>query len=148
MVLGAALLAGCATSGPTGNEILTGSIGGNTARLVIYRSSLTGFAVQPDYLVDGKRVAGSQPNGFVVCHLPPGRHEVAVANLPVSINLFGRGSEQVTLDLRAGSTTYLAAEPQIGIMAPGKVTLLEVAESQGRADTAKLHQIDAGCGTA
>lgn len=147
-MLAAALVAGCAASGPTGGEILTGSIKANTARLVIYRASFTGLAVQPNYVIDGKPVAASQPNGFVVCDLPPGRHEVAVANLAISNNLFGRGSEEMTVDLRSGTTTYLSAEPQIGIMTPGKVTLLEVVESQGRADTASLHQTSADCGRA
>ena len=148
-----ALLAGCASSGPTGSEILTGStapsgVASNAARLVIYRNSVMGFAVQPDYVVDGKTVAGSQPNGFVVCHLLPGRHEVAVANFPLSNNFFGTGSERMTVDLRAGTTTYLSASPQVGIMTPGVVTLTHVSENQGRADTANLHQIAASCGRA
>jgi len=116
--------------------------------LVIYRNAVMGFAVQPDYVVDGKSVAGSQPNGFVVCHLPPGRHEVAVANFPLSNNFFGSGSERMTVDLRAGTTTYFSASPQLGIMTPGQITLIQVAEAQGRADTANLHQINSSCGSA
>jgi hypothetical protein len=144
----AALLAGCASSGPTGNEILTGSIAPGSARLVIYRTSALGVVIQPDYTVDGKPVAAAQPNGFVVCHLPPGRHEVAVANFPVSFTPFSTGSERLTVNLRAGGTTYLAAAPQMGFYTPGKITLMEVAESQGRGDTAELHQIDGNCAKA
>jgi hypothetical protein len=115
---------------------------------VIYRASVVGFAVQPDYVVDGKSVGGSQPNGFVLSHLPPGRHEVAIANLPFTNNFFGSGSEKMTVNLRAGTTTYLAASPQLGIMLPGQVTLTQVSESQGRTDTASLHRIDSSCGRA
>ena len=140
------LLAGCATSGPTGSEILTGAIPAKSARLVIYRSSALGVAIQPDYVVDGKTVAGSQPNGFVVCHLPPGRHEVSVSNLPFSNNFFGDGAESMTINLRPGIETYIAASPQMGVFTPGKITLKEVPETQGRADTASLHQISAACG--
>ena len=73
----AAFLSGCA-SGPTGSETLTDSVKSSAARLVIFRTSALGLAVQPNYLVDGRGVGGSQPAGFVVCELPPGPHEVAV----------------------------------------------------------------------
>src|SRR5262249_32638797 len=93
----------------------------------------------PAGLYGGRKVVGSaQPNGFVVCHLPPGRHEVSVANFPVSFTPFSTGSERLTVNMRPGGTTYLAASPQTGFYTPGKITLMEVAESQGRGDTADL----------
>lgn len=138
----AMIVAGCASSGPTGNEILTGSISPQAARLVIYRNSAFGFAVQPDYLVDGRKVGISQPNGFIVCDVRPGRHEVAIGNLP-NVNLFG-GSERTTVDLRPGTTTFLHAQPQPGLVM-GMVTLSQVAEQQGRSDTSGLHKIESTC---
>ena len=147
IVVAAALLSGCA-SGPTGGEALTANIGPSVSRLVIYRSSVVGFAIQPDYVVDGRVIAGSQPAGFVACDLSPGRHEVAVANLPLTTNLFGHGSEKMSVDLRAGSTSYLSAEPQMGIVTPGQITLVQVTENQGRSDVAGLHQISGACGKA
>jgi hypothetical protein len=143
----AACLAGCA-SGPTGNMTLTDSVRPGATRLVIYRASTFGFAVQPNYVVDGRVIAGSQPAGFVVCDLPPGPHEVAVSNMPLSTNLFGHGSEKVSVDLRAGGTAYLSADPQVGIMTPGQITLIQVTENQGRADVANLHQTNGACGKA
>jgi Protein of unknown function (DUF2846) len=143
----AACLAGCA-SGPTGGETLTDSVRSSVARLVIYRTSTLGFAIQPNYVVDGRVIGGSQPAGFVVCELPPGSHEVAVANLPLSTNLFGHGSEKMSVDLRAGSTAYLSADPQMGIVTPGQITLIQVTENQGRADVASLHQTNGVCGKA
>jgi hypothetical protein len=140
----ALLLAGCATGGPTGSEFLNASAKANMARVVIYRVSALGFAIQPDYMIDGKAVAASHPGGFVACDLPPGRHEIAVGNLPISNNLFGGGSEKMTLDLRAGSMTYLSASPQMGLVA-GSVTLTNVTEGQGRTDIAGLHQIPGAC---
>src|ERR1700730_8599509 len=128
-------------------DLFPGSIRASAARLVIYRASAVGFALQPSYVVDGKVIAGSQPAGFVVCDLPPGRHEVAVANLPLSNNLFGGGSEKMTVDLRPGSTAYLAADPQIGIVA-GQITLKQVTENQGSSDVANLHQTTSACGRA
>jgi hypothetical protein len=143
----AAFLSGCA-SGPTGVETLTDSVGSKAARLVIYRASPLGFAVQPDYVVDGRVIAGSQSAGFVACDLPPGHHDVAVANMPLSTNLFGHGSEKTSIDLRAGSTAYLSAEPQLGLVTPGQITLIQVTENQGRADVANLHRTSSVCGKA
>ena len=34
----------------------------------------------------------------------------------------------------------------MGIYTPGKITLTEVAEGKGRAETASLHRIDGSCG--
>jgi hypothetical protein len=143
----AGFLAGCA-SGPTGGETLTDSVKSGASRLVIYRSSAMGFAVQPNYVIDGRVIAGSQPAGFVACDLAPGRHEVAVANMPLSSNLFGHGSEKVSIDLRPGSTAYLSAEPQMGLVTPGQITLVQVTENQGHADVATLHQTSSACGKA
>lgn len=136
-------LAGCASSGPTGNEILTGSIQPTAARLVIYRSSALGMAVQPSYTINGHAVAGSQPNGFVVCDLKPGRYDVGVNNFAVNINLFG-GSDKAQLDLKPGTTTFVHAQPQMGVTV-GIITLSHVSEQQGRSDTAALHKIEGSC---
>jgi len=143
----AALLSGCA-SGPTANVALTDNVKPSGSRLIIYHTSALGFAIQPNYAVDGRVIGGSQAEGFVACDLPPGRHEVAVNNLPLSTNLFGQGSEKVSLDLRAGSTTYLSAQPQMGIVTPGAITLVQATESQGRADVASLRQSTGSCGAA
>jgi hypothetical protein len=146
-IIALVLLAGCASSGPTGNEILTGSIAPSASRLVIYRTSALGFAVQPSYLVDGQKAGGSQPNGFVVCELPAGRHEVAVDNMPLNVGIFAGGSEKVVVNLRPGSTSYLYAQPQMGLTI-GLITLTEVTENQGRTDTANLHKVDSQCSKA
>jgi hypothetical protein len=143
----ATYLSGCA-SGPTGNVALTDNVKPSGSRLIIYRSSALGFAVMPNYAVDGRVIGGSQAAGFLSCDLPPGRHEIAVNNLPLSTNLFGQGSEKVSLDLRAGSTTYLSAQPQMGIITPGAITLVQVTENQGRTDVASLHQNNVSCGGA
>ncbi len=143
LALSAALLTGCATSGPTGTEVLSASLAPEASRLVIYRTSPLGFAVQPDYFVDGKSVGASQPNGFVVCNLSPGPHEVTVGNFELNVN-FGGGEDQAKLVLEPGKTAYLKAEPQIGLTL-GVITLSEVTENQGQTDTADLHKIEGSC---
>jgi hypothetical protein len=137
------LLAGCATSGPLGKDVLASSIAPQKSRLVIYRVSALGFAVQPDYIIDGKAVAPSQPEGFVVCNLDPGEHQVSVGNFELNVNL-GGGSDQAGLKLKPGQTAYLKAEPQMGLTL-GVITLTEVTEGQGQSDTAALHKLDGAC---
>jgi len=137
------VLAGCATSGPLGKEVLVTDIAPKKSRLVVYRVSALGFAVQPDYIIDGKAVAASQPEGFVVCQLEPGKHRVSVGNFELNVN-FGGGSDQAGVVLRPGQTTYLKAEPQLGLTV-GVITLSEVTASQGQSDTATLHKLDGAC---
>jgi hypothetical protein len=137
------LLTGCASSGPLGKDVLVAPLAPQKSRLVIYRTSPLGFAVQPDYVIDGKAVGASQPEGFVVCQLNPGKHDVSVGNFELNVNL-GGGSDKASLALRPGQTAYLKAEPQLGLTL-GVITLSEVTESQGQADTASLHKIEAAC---
>lgn len=137
------LLGGCATSGPIGRDVLAGNLAPKKSRLVIYRASAMGFAVQPDYVVNGKAVAPSQPDGFVVCNLDPGAHQVSVGNFELNVNL-GGGSDKASVQLRPGQTTYLKAEPQMGLTI-GVITLSEVTENQGQLDTATLHKLESSC---
>jgi hypothetical protein len=137
------LLAGCATGGPLGKEVLATSLAPEQSRLVIYRTSAFGFAVQPQYVIDGNAVAPSQPDGFVVCNLAPGEHKVSVGNFELNIN-FGGGDDKAGVTLRPGQTTYLKAEPQPGLVV-GVITLTEVTEGQGQSDTATLHKLDGAC---
>jgi hypothetical protein len=137
------LLSGCATGGPTGNEVLAGNLSPKKSRLVIYRTSPLGLAVQPQYSIDGKAVGSSTPEGFVVCHFNPGAHQVAVSNFELNVNL-GGGADKVSVTLRPGQTTYLKAEPQLGLTI-GVITLSEVTENQGKADTASLHKLESSC---
>lgn len=98
-----------ATTGPLGNEVLDASMNAKIARVVIDRKSMMGFGGQPDYVVDGKYVAASKPGGFVSCDMQP---VIAVTNPAISNNLTGVGSENFSLDLRAGRMTHFAAAVQ------------------------------------
>lgn len=138
-----AVLAGCASSGPTGREILTGSIKSDKARLIVYRTNAMGFAVQPDINVNGKKIGNATPNGFLVCELPPGKHTVSVGNFAVNVN-FGGGTDKWDLELAPGSSTYIQADIKPGLTL-GVVTLNQVMENQGKNETAELHQLAASC---
>ena len=141
-VIGSAV-AGCAT-GPVGTEVLARGPKPGMARLVIYRDTASGLIVQPDYAVDGRKVGSSQPASFIVCELRPGQHSVSVGNFPLSVSI-GPGTDTVTARLSPGTTTYLHAQPRLGIMTPGTTGLTQVAESQGRAATASLSRSESSC---
>jgi hypothetical protein len=79
----------------------------------------------------------------VACDLAPGRHTVSAANIPIALPL-SNDPDSVTVSLRPGTTTYLRAEPRMGVVM-GSIGLLEVAEGQGRSDTAGLYRIESDC---
>ena len=137
------LLAGCASGGPTGKEILTGSLQPEASRVVIYRTAIVGFAVQPQYMVNGKSVAPSQPTNFLVCDLSPGKHDIAVDNPSFNVNL-GGGTDKVQVDLKPGETQFIRADVQMGLTI-GVITLTEVKPSVGKAETDTLTKQPGGC---
>jgi uncharacterized protein DUF2846 len=139
----ATCLVGCATSGPTGSELLSLRPKPGTARLVIYRTSPVGLLVQPDYIVNGRKVGSSQPGGFVICDLAPGRHAVSAANVPIALPL-SNDPDSLTVTLRGGTTTYLRGEPRMGVVV-GTIVLLQVPESEGRSETASLYRTEGSC---
>jgi hypothetical protein len=96
------------------------------------------LATNPEFVVDGKSVATRQL-GFVSCDLQPGRHIIAATGDKLGIVR----SESLSVDLRAGTVTYFAAEDP-GLFVD-QLTLANVTDIQGRTDVGDLHQISAGC---
>jgi hypothetical protein len=143
MVLVAATMLTACAAGPTGSEMLKAGLKPGSARLVIYRNNLVGLLIQPDYVVDGRKAGTAQPGAFVMCDLSPGKHSVSVSNIPIALPL-SNAPDAITVTLRAGSTTYLRGDPQMGIVA-GTITLTHVADAQGRADVASLTRIETDC---
>lgn len=139
IVVSCLLLSACASGGPTGKEVLSSSLAPQQSRIVMYRTNPLGFAVQPNYVINGKNVGPSQPNGFVVCNVTPGSHKVSVANLALNVN-FGGGTDKATVNVPAGQTVYFIAEPKMGLTV-GVITITQVAAAQGRSDTAPLHKV-------
>jgi hypothetical protein len=142
LALGVAL-SGCASGGPTGEEVLTSGLKPETARLVIYRSAVIGMGVQPDYMVGGQKVGSSQAKGFIVCDFAPGPREVKTGNPGMNVN-FGGGSDAVQVNLQKGTTTYLRAEPKMGLTI-GVITLTEVDAAQGKIESAALFKTASAC---
>src|SRR5262245_34545434 len=139
LLAAAMMLAACAT-GPAGSELLNVGLKPGTARLVIYRTNPVGLLIQPDFVVEGRKAGTAQPGGFVMCDLAPGKHSISVSNIPIALPL-SNAPDAITVSLRAGTTTYVRADPQMGIVA-GTITLTHVADGQGRADVATLTRIE------
>jgi hypothetical protein len=137
------ILAGCASGGPSGKDVLTASVAPQKARIVLYRTTVLGFAVQPQYLVNGMPVAPAQPSGFFVCDLAPGTHSIAADNPSFNVN-FGGGSDKVQVGINPGETKFVRADIQMGLTV-GVVTLTEVTAATGRAETQTLSQQAGGC---
>ena len=77
LLLSALMLAGCATGKPYAE--LTKSLRKppyGMARIIFYRTSPLGLAVQPDIELDGKAVGKSVPSGFFICNVRPGKHNI------------------------------------------------------------------------
>lgn len=142
--IAALCLAACASGGPSGREVLTGSIAPSKARIVMYRISPVGIAIQPDYTINGKSIAPSQPSGFIVCNVNPGKHTVAVANIAGDQSLFNAGSEKADVNVAPGQTAYIQAQPQMGLVV-GFLTISQVSEAQGLKDTSALSKIEGQC---
>ena len=127
-----AALVGCATSGPTGDQAAATKIKGGSARLVFYRDyAYYGLALQPDYIVDGRHIGASQVNGFIVCDLSPGRHE-----LKVEAYIGGGTEDRGAVNLQAGETAYYRGV--IGLS--GALTLTPASSAEGSASITKMHQ--------
>ena len=143
-VTAAILLSACATGGELGKQALSAAVTAGKARLVIYRSNPMGGLIQPNYLVDGRPVGASKPNGFVACELAPGKHNISVANTSLNVNL-GGGTDKAEVDLLPGTTTYIRATPSFGLTV-GVITLSPTSAAQGAIDTESLHKLKSTCG--
>lgn len=137
-------LVGCASGGPTGKEVLTGSIAPSKARIVMYRTSPLGLALQPDYTINGKAIAAAKPSGFIVCNVNPGTHNLSVANAGGDQTFYDAGTQNAKVTVNAGETAYLLAEPKLGLVV-GFLTLTQVGKTQGIQDTASLSKIEGQC---
>ena len=93
------LLGGCASSGALGSAALSAGPPTNTGRLVVYRTAFAGFALQPDYTLNGVKIGVSQAKGFVMCDLKPGKYELSTPNPSINVKL-GGGTTKLGVDVQ------------------------------------------------
>lgn len=103
----AAVLGGCATSGPKYAE--TASTikpqDPQMARIYLYRTMLLGVAVQPEVKVNGNVVGRAVPNGYFYVDLRPGACEITTTT---------EVERRLSLTLEPGQTRYVKLNLSIG----------------------------------
>lgn len=101
-------LIGCAATGPRYAEVVRNmpTLAAGKGRLVVYRPSSFGGAVQPDVKLNGEVIGKSEPRGFFFVDRPAGRHVVS-ARTEVEATL--------DVDLRDGAVAYVESSITLGV---------------------------------
>lgn len=106
----AALLSGCAASGPTyqSMEAALPALKPGQGRVYFYRpAGVVGAAVQPALRFDGVVVGQSRPNGFFFVDTGAGSHEAATGV---------EASHKLAFVLDKGETRYVRTKVQMGLI--------------------------------
>ena len=71
----------------------------DTGRIFFYRTTVFGFALQPDIRLNGTKVGDAVPHGFFYVDRPPGNYEVVVTS--------NRADRKLTFVLDTGQTRFV-----------------------------------------
>lgn len=104
--------------------------GDGETKIVIYRTSYAGFAVQPKVFVDGKQAATCTPGRATTVKVAPGTHRLTARTL---------SEKELTVSVAEGRTTYVRCSLTIGLVVGG-AKLAEVAAAEAAPKVAKLKQ--------
>ena len=101
-----AFLAGCA-SGPSYQEQSANMepVSAENGRIIMYRKSSLGAAVQPMVKVNGEEVGKAKPKGFFYVDLPPGTYDVSAST---------EAERNLNMTLDAGEEKYVRLEVKMG----------------------------------
>ena len=93
------LLAACA-SGPQFSQMKSSLpvAAEGKGRILIYRSAILGYAIQPSIKVNGEVVGSAKPQGFLYVDRPAGDYEISTAT---------EVTRTLSLNLEAGQTRYV-----------------------------------------
>jgi hypothetical protein len=126
----AALLAGCAASGPKFAEVAKTmpTIKPGEGRIYFFRSdSMFGAAMQPEIRLNNQVVGTSKPGGFFFVDRPAGTYVAAAAT---------ETEKTASFKLDAGETKYLRTSPSMGVMVGRIVIEIEdAAKARGEIET-------------
>ena len=110
------LLAGCATGGARYADVNVGApkLAPDRGRVYFYRTSILGFAIQPDIKLNGQSVGSAAPGGFFFVDRARGNYEASSATEVESMAVIGetRGKDVLLVDdltETAGTLTQAAA---------------------------------------
>lgn len=77
------------------------------SRIVVYRDSILGFAVQPKVNVDGQPTGDCRPEGAFYVDIKPGKHEVSATT---------EVTRAVFVETANGKTAYVECSIGIGLL--------------------------------
>lgn len=105
----AALIGGCATSGPKVAELPATKMAppAGEGRIYIYRTALYGAAVQPEVKVNGVVVGRAVPNGFFYVDRKPGNYEITTTT---------EVERKLSLTLEPGQIRYAKLNLSLGFV--------------------------------
>ncbi len=107
--------------------------GDGTSKIVIYRTSYSGFAVQPKVFVDGRDVAVCAPGRATTVEVKPGTHRLTAKTL---------AEKAVSVSVPSGGTSYVRCSLTMGLVVGG-VKLVNVPAAEAASKVAKLKQVSA-----
>ena len=84
--------------------------GDGGTKIVIYRTSIGGFAVQPKVFVNGNHAAQCTPNRATTVNVEPGTYRISAATL---------AEKEVTVSVAEGETVYVKCSITIGLLVGG-----------------------------
>ena len=135
VLIAAAAVAGCATSGPTFEASVDTlpKLQGTDGRVFIYRSSSLGGAIQPRVHLNGVDVGGSQPWAFYFVDRPPGNYVVSAST---------EVEKKLSFTLDAGEERYVRLTPTFGLLV-GRIVPELVSRDEALKDMKELRQVPA-----
>jgi hypothetical protein len=131
MVAIAALLTGCAASGPkfTQQESTMPKLSADQGRVYFYRaSSMGGAALRPQIMLDGTSVGKSEPGGYFYVDTGAGSHEAATST---------ETTNKLSFVLDKGETKYVRTKVSMGLLV-GHVTPELVSADEAQKELSSL----------
>ena len=131
----AGALAGCATHGPTFQQMQSqmSTIPADQGRIIVYRSdSPFGAGLQPAIKVNGVKIGDSVPNSFVYVDRPAGDYEISTST---------EVKRSLSVTLAPQETKYVKTTVSMGFLV-GHVSPELVDEATGKAAIQTLHHLE------
>ena len=99
-------------------------------KIVVYRTSIGGFAIQPKVFIDGQEAAKCVPNRATSKKVAPGQHKVTSKTL---------SEKAVTVSVAEGETVYVKCSISVGLIVGG-AKLVVIPAEKAAPKVAKLKQ--------
>lgn len=123
LALGAvSVLLGCASGSPVSESVDVEALPSGMSRIVVYRTQVSGTAVQPHIHVDDRETGKCQPEGAFIVDVPPGTHTVSAKTEKL---------QTIEVTTSAGETVFIECSITLGVMV-GHPKLTPVRVETGR----------------